>query len=111
MSCIFCKILAGEIPCNKVYENDDFLAFRDINPQAPVHLLAIPKTHVKDFNDVTPEMMAAMTTFIQEVVEKEGLKEKGYRLVNNIGGNGGQEVPHLHFHIIGGARLRWGNFV
>lgn len=111
MSCIFCKILAGEIPCNKVHENDDFLAFRDINPQAPVHLLAIPKTHVKDFNDVSPEMMAGMTAFIQEVVEKEGLKEKGYRLVNNIGGNGGQEVPHLHFHIIGGARLRWGNFV
>jgi len=84
--CIFCKIVKGEIPSNKVYENDEFLAFHDINPKAPIHILIIPKEHVEKFQDTTPEMMAKMTLFIQD---------------------GGQEVMHLHFHILGGTKLIW----
>ncbi|MHC3994157.1 histidine triad nucleotide-binding protein [Thiomicrolovo sp. ZZH C-3] len=108
--CLFCKIANNELSANTVHENDDFIAFHDINPKAPVHVLAIPKTHVDSFNEVTPEMMAGMTVFIQEVVEKVDIKESGYRVITNIGENGGQEVKHLHFHILGGARLRWGHF-
>ena len=108
--CLFCKIANHEITSNKVHENDDFIAFHDINPKAPVHILAIPKKHVDSFNDVTPEIMAAMTGFIHEVVEKVDIKTSGYRLITNVGENGGQEVKHLHFHILGGARLRWGHF-
>jgi histidine triad (HIT) family protein len=108
--CLFCKIANHEISSNKVLENNDFIAFHDINPKAPVHILAIPKKHVDSFNEVTPEMMAGMTAFIQEVAEKADIKESGYRIISNIGENGGQEVKHLHFHILGGARLKWGHF-
>lgn len=108
--CLFCKIVAKEIPANIELENDDFLAFRDINPKAPVHILAIPKLHVDSFVDITPEMMAGMTSFIQEITEKENIKDSGYRVITNIGDNGGQEVKHLHFHILGGAKLSWGHF-
>lgn len=102
---IFEKIVAGEIPCKKVLENAKFLAFYDINPKAPVHILAIPKKCIKDFNDVTPDLMAEMSNFILEVVEEVGIKQSGYRLITNIGIDGGQEVPHLHFHILGGKKL------
>jgi histidine triad (HIT) family protein len=108
--CLFCKIAKNEIGANKVHENDDFMAFHDINPKAPVHVLAIPKTHVDSFNELTPEMMAGMTAFIQEVTEKVDVKNSGYRVITNVGENGGQEVKHLHFHILGGARLKWGHF-
>lgn len=108
--CIFCKIVNKEIPSNPVLENEHFLAFHDINPKAPVHILVIPKVHVDSFNEVTPETMAAMTGFIQEVAAKTNIKESGYRVITNIGENGGQEVKHLHFHVLGGARLRWGHF-
>ncbi|GMT39207.1 HIT family protein [Helicobacter bizzozeronii] len=104
---VFEKIIAGEIPCQKVLENEAFLAFEDINPKAPVHVLVIPKVGVKDFNAITPELMANMSAFILEVVAKLGIKESGYRLITNIGADGGQEVPHLHFHILGGAKLTW----
>ncbi|TSA81833.1 histidine triad nucleotide-binding protein [Helicobacter mehlei] len=104
---VFEKIVAGEIPCQKVLENEAFLAFEDINPKAPVHVLVIPKVGVKDFNAITPELMANMSAFILEVVAKLGIKESGYRLITNIGADGGQEVPHLHFHILGGAKLTW----
>ncbi|WP_104706996.1 histidine triad nucleotide-binding protein [Helicobacter bizzozeronii] len=104
---VFEKIIAGEIPCQKVLENEAFLAFEDINPKAPVHVLVIPKVGVKDFNATTPELMANMSAFILEVVAKLGIKESGYRLITNIGADGGQEVPHLHFHILGGAKLTW----
>ncbi len=104
---IFEKIVAGELPCNKVLENDDFLAFHDINPKAPIHILVIPKTLVKDFHECSPEMMKGMTEFIQKVAEFLGLEKGGYRLITNIGENGGQEVPHLHFHLLGGAKLAW----
>lgn len=108
---IFEKIVKGEIPCNKVHENEDYLAFHDINPKAPIHILAIPKKCVKDFQCVTPEVMAGLTLFIQEVTEKVGLDKSGYRIISNIGDDGGQEVHHLHFHILGGGRLSWGNFM
>ncbi|WP_104639910.1 histidine triad nucleotide-binding protein [Helicobacter bizzozeronii] len=104
---VFEKIIAGEIPCQKVLENEAFLAFEDINPKAPIHVLVIPKVGVKDFNAITPELMANMSAFILEVVAKLGIKESGYRLITNIGADGGQEVPHLHFHILGGAKLTW----
>ena len=105
--CLFCKLVNGEIPSNKVLEDDNFIAFHDINPIAPVHILIIPKVHVEKFQDVQPEMMGGMTTFIQAVATKMGLDTNGYRLVTNNGDDGGQEVPHLHFHLLGGARLKW----
>ena len=105
--CIFCKIVNGEIPSNKILEDDNFIAFHDINPIAPIHLLIIPKQHVEKFQDVTAEIMADMTPFIQEVVLKMGLDKSGYRLVTNNGDDGGQEVKHLHFHLLGGAKLKW----
>ena len=108
--CLFCKIVKKEIPSNVILENDDFLAFYDINPKAPVHILAIPKVHVDSFSDLTPEMMAGMTSFIQEITTKVNIKKSGYRVITNIGENGGQEVGHLHFHILGGAKLKWGHF-
>ncbi|QOR61418.1 histidine triad nucleotide-binding protein [Sulfurovum sp. ST-21] len=105
--CIFCKIVNGEIPNNTVHENEQFLAFHDLYPKAPVHILVIPKQHVDCFQDVQPEVMAGMTMFIQEVAKKTGLDKTGYRLVANNGEDGGQEVMHLHFHILGGGKLRW----
>lgn len=106
---IFEKIIKGEVPCNKVLENDDFLAFHDIAPKAPVHVLAIPKKSIKDFQELNPNEMVGFTKFIQEVAHTLNLDKSGYRIISNIGINGGQEVPHLHFHILGGAKLRWDN--
>jgi histidine triad (HIT) family protein len=103
--CLFCKIVNKEIPGNVEMESENFLAFHDINPKAPVHILVIPKKHVDSFNEVSPEMMAEMTMFIQDVAEHVGIKESGYRLICNVGHNGGQEVNHLHWHVIGGAKL------
>jgi len=105
--CIFCKIIEGEIPSNKVHENDEFLAFHDVNPKAPIHILVIPKKHIEKFQDVTPELMAKMTPFIQEVAKILELDQRGYRLIVNNGEDGGQEVMHLHFHILGGTKLLW----
>ena len=105
--CIFCKIVAGEIPSNTVHENEEFLAFHDINPTAPVHVLVIPKKHVTCFQEVDGETMAKMTPFIQETARILAIDETGYRLVTNNGEDGGQEVPHLHFHLLGGAKLKW----
>ena len=106
---VFEKIIKGELPCNKVLENENFLAFHDINPKAPVHVLAIPKKFAKDFQEVSAEDMVNFTKFIQEVAKVLGLDKSGYRLVTNIGVDGGQEIPYLHFHILGGAKLRWDN--
>ncbi len=105
--CIFCKIVDGEIPCNKVHENDEFLAFHDVNPKAPIHILVIPKKHIERFQNATPELMAKMTPFIQEVARILELDQRGYRLIVNNGEDGGQEVMHLHFHILGGTKLLW----
>lgn len=104
---IFSKIIAGEIPSNKVLENDDFLAFHDINPKAPVHILIIPKKEYKNFQEVDPAIMGAMCSFIQEVARFMGLDESGYRLITNNGEDSGQEIFHLHFHLLGGAKLPW----
>ena len=103
--CIFCKIRDGEIPNKTVLEDDNFLAFEDINPMAKIHILIIPKLHIDSFNEITPNIMAKMTTFIQEVALNVGIKSDGYRLVTNIGQNGGQEVSHLHFHLLAGEQL------
>ncbi len=103
--CIFCKIIDGEIPNKTILENDNFLAFEDINPSAKVHALIIPKVHIKSFNEMTPNVMAEMTTFIQEVALSLGVKSDGYRLITNIGQNGGQEVQHIHFHLLAGEQL------
>ncbi len=108
--CIFCKIINKEIPSNPIMENDDFFAFHDINPKAPVHILIIPKQHVDSFNELTAEMMAKMTPFIQEVAKHVDVDKSGYRVITNVGDNGGQEVKHLHWHLLGGAKLKWGHF-
>ncbi len=105
--CIFCKIVNKEIPNNTVHENEDFLAFHDLYPKAPVHVLIIPKKHIENFHSTDSETMAKMTPFIQEVAEKVGVDKTGYRLVTNNGADGEQEVFHLHFHLLGGGKLRW----
>lgn len=107
--CLFCKIVNKEIPSNIILEDDNFIAFHDINPKAPVHILAIPKLHVNSFNQVSGEMMDDMTKFIQNIAKEVKIDESGYRVITNIGDNGGQEVKHLHFHILGGAKLKWGH--
>ncbi|MCZ6168948.1 histidine triad nucleotide-binding protein [Campylobacter ureolyticus] len=109
MKNIFEKIVDGEIPSNKVLENDEFLAFHDINPKAPIHILIIPKKCYKNFQETDPKIMVKMTKFIQEVAKKMGVDKTGYRLINNCGENGGQEVMHLHFHLLAGAKLAWDN--
>ncbi len=103
--CLFCKIVNKDIPNKTVLENDNFLAFEDINPQANIHVLIIPKIHIDSFNEITPNIMSEMTTFIQEVALTLGVKSDGYRLITNIGKNGGQEVNHIHFHLLAGEQL------
>lgn len=105
--CILCKIVNGEIPSNTVHENEHFLAFHDIYPKAPIHILVIPKVHISCFQEVTPDIMIGLTSFIQEVATKMGLNESGYRLITNNGKDGGQEIFHLHFHLLGGGKLKW----
>lgn len=107
MDCLFCKIIAGEIPSTKVYEDDQVLAFRDINPQAPTHVLVIPKVHISGCNGVTAEnsgVVAHIFEVIPQIARAEGLTN-GYRVVSNCGPDAGQTVPHLHFHILGGKEL------
>lgn len=106
-NCIFCKIVAKEIPSDTVFENNEFLAFHDLNPKAPVHILIIPKLHYKSFQELPAEIMANMTKFIQELAVKFGVDRSGYRIITNIGENGGQEVGHIHFHLLGGTKLKW----
>lgn len=103
---VFEKIVSGEIPSNKVLENDEFLAFYDINPKAPIHILAIPKICVKDFHNANPDMLGRLSSFIQDVAKHIGLDKNGYRIISNIGNDGSQEIPHLHFHILGGEKLK-----
>ena len=107
MNCLFCKIIAGDIPSTKVYEDDLSYAFRDIAPQAPSHILAVPKAHIESCNGVTEEnasVVAHIFTVIPQIAKAEGL-EKGYRVVSNCGDDAGQTVHHLHFHILGGKKL------
>lgn len=105
--CLFCKIVAGEIPSTKVYEDDMILAFRDIAPQAPTHILVIPKTHIPSVDSIGKEnsqVVAHIFEVIPQIAAQEGLKE-GYRVVSNCGAHAGQTVHHLHFHILGGKQL------
>ena len=106
-NCLFCKIVAGTIPSTKVYEDETILAFRDIAPQAPTHILVIPKTHISGCDGVTEEnsaVVAHIFAVIPQIAKAEGLKN-GYRVVSNCGADAGQTVPHLHFHILGGKKL------
>lgn len=103
--CIFCKIIAGEIPADIVYQNDDVLVFRDIAPKAPIHLLAIPKKHIASNNEVEEDdalLMGKLFLAAKEVAASEGFAEDGYRTLMNCGANAGQEVFHVHLHILAG---------
>ena len=106
--CLFCKIIKGDIPSDKVYEDDEILAFRDINPVAPVHVLIIPKKHISSLVDLKPEdeaIIGKIYSVINIIAKQEGILEKGYRVIVNCGEDGGQEVKHLHFHLLGGKKL------
>lgn len=110
MDCLFCRIAAGEIPSTKVYEDDMVYAFRDIEPQAPVHVLIIPKQHIASANEINDEncaMVGHIFKVAAEIAKNEGIAEDGYRIVTNIGENGGQTVKHLHYHMLGGRYLQW----
>ena len=111
METVFHKILKGEIPCSKVYEDEHTLAFHDINPKAPIHILVIPKIFSKDFEDVESDPLIHMAKAVREVAKITGLNESGYRLITNIGKDGGQEVPYIHFHVLGGKKLKWTHLV
>lgn len=106
--CIFCKIIKKEIPSSIVYEDDEILAFRDINPAAPVHILVIPKKHISSLVDLNKEdelLVGKIYTTINKIAKQEGIDSKGFRVIVNCGEDGGQEVKHLHFHILGGKKL------
>ena len=109
-NCIFCKIVNGEIPATVVYEDDKMMAFKDLNPVAPVHVLMIPKTHISSAMDITADnadVIAHIFSKAKEVAEIMGISDSGFRIVNNCGENAGQTVMHLHFHLIGGKTLLW----
>lgn len=106
--CIFCKIVDGQLPSNKVFETDNILVFHDIQPAAKEHVLVIPKKHIASLNDVTEEdasLMAEVILAAKQAAEKLGIAESGYRVINNIGADGGQVVHHIHFHVLGGEKL------
>ena len=108
--CIFCKLANHVIEPDLVYENELVTAFRDASPQAPVHVLCVPKRHISGFNDLTPEdgdVLNALRDAIQNVAAQEGIQEEGYRLVINSGERGGQTVPHLHIHVLGKRDMTW----
>ena len=110
MDCLFCKIIAGEIPSAKVYEDDMILAFRDIDPQAPEHVVIVPKKHIKSANEVNSEnigYIAAIWEKIPQIAKDLGFADNGYRVVNNCGRDGGQTVDHIHFHLMGGRSFGW----
>lgn len=102
-NCIFCQIIAGKIPSQKVLETSHYMAFHDINPKAPVHVLIVPKGHVERPEQLRAEIIQDMLLGSEEVAQILGVKESGYRLLFNVGKNAGQEVDHVHMHLIGGA--------
>ena len=106
--CVFCKIVKKEIPAKVVYEDDRVMAFHDINPQAPVHILVIPKEHIPTVNDLMEEhkeLIGHIFTVIKQIAKEMGIAESGYRVLVNCNRDGGQEIYHLHFHLLGGAPL------
>jgi histidine triad (HIT) family protein len=107
-NCLFCRIVRREIPAAIVWEDAHSLAFRDIDPKAPTHVLVIPKVHVASLNDATdPAMLGRLTLAAREIAAEEGISESGYRVVLNTGAGAGQTVFHLHLHLLGGRRLTW----
>jgi histidine triad (HIT) family protein len=108
--CIFCKIAAGEVPANKVHEDDRLVAFRDISPQAPTHLVLIPRKHVASLNELSEaddSIVGHLVRVAGDLARRERIAERGYRLVANCGPEAGQSVDHVHFHLLGGRSLRW----
>jgi histidine triad (HIT) family protein len=111
MDCIFCKIVAGQIPSDVVFTDDKVIAFRDISPLAPVHLLIIPREHIISLNDITEQqtvLVGHMTQVAKQLAKQQGIATKGYRVVINCGSQGGQVVQHLHMHLLGGRELSGG---
>jgi histidine triad (HIT) family protein len=110
MSCLFCRIVSGEIPAKKVFEDDDVVAFEDINPQAPLHVLVVPRTHVATLNDLGGDhdrLVGVMVRRAAAIAEERGVSARGYRTVFNCNGDAGQTVFHLHLHLLGGRSLAW----
>lgn len=108
--CLFCKIINGEIPSKKVYEDDKVLAFYDISPEAPIHFLVIPKKHIASANDITEEnaeVVSHIFVVINKIARELKINETGYRIVNNCGKDGGQTVGHMHFHVLGQREMKW----
>lgn len=105
--CIFCKIIAGEIPSTKVYEDDKIIVINDVAPGAPVHVLVIPKTHTQNIIFADPELVKYITSKLGEITKLLGIEQSGFRVVINTGVDGGQSVEHLHFHVLGGKELGW----
>ncbi len=106
--CLFCKIVKDEIPSTKVYEDDNVLAFKDINPAAPIHILVIPKKHIKSLAELTPEdkdIVWAIHNAMNKIAEEQGFRDDGYRVIVNCGRNAGQEVMHLHYHLLAGEKF------
>ena len=110
MSCLFCKMVEGAIPTDKVFEDDDLLAFKDINPAAPVHVLIIPKKHIATLNDTVEEdqlLLGKMMLMANKLANELGIASDGYRVVMNCNSQGGQSVYHIHLHLLGGRQLQW----
>ncbi len=108
--CLFCKIRDGEIPADIVYENDDVIAFRDVNPQAPLHVLIVPRKHIATVNDVQPDdamVMGKLFLAAQHIAAQEDIADDGYRLVVNCNSKAGQTVFHIHMHVLGGRNMTW----
>ena len=108
--CLFCAIVAGEVPSTRVHEDDAVIAFRDINPQAPTHILVIPREHIHSAADVTPAQDAIWARLLhvaQDLARSEGIDRDGFRIVTNVGRDGGQTVRHLHLHLLGGRPMTW----
>ena len=106
--CLFCKIVKGEIPSEKVYEDEEILAFKDINPATPIHILVIPKKHIDSLAQIENQdeaLLGKMHTVINKIAKEQGVLEKGYRLIVNCGKDSGQEVMHLHFHLLAGQKF------
>ncbi len=110
MDCLFCEIVAGKIPSQKVFEDDQFLVFRDIAPQAPTHLLVIPKVHFSNvvvMSQTEPQLISGLFALVAQLTESHGVAQSGFRVVTNTGRDGGQTVNHVHFHLLGGRPMKW----
>lgn len=110
MDCVFCKIINKEIPSDVIYEDSDVIAFNDLDPQAPIHFLVIPKKHIQSIttlDEADSQIISRIFASIKKLASEKGLDENGYRVVSNVGEDGGQSVPHLHFHVLGGRGFEW----